>query len=110
LLEDEQEIELEQEQEQEREVYRPKKVQPCLPELENDVVNFMLNGQFNQNSDCFIHLPKSYSKTSLCDKMQENAWSKNLYVTKDFFRTVQFLKDDDYLKFRDGLYHQLKIL
>ena len=100
FLDDETEIELEteQEQEQELELYRPGLVEPCEPQLELDVIQFLRNSYFKKSSNCFMHLPESLKNTSVYKMIQKEAWSPNLYVTKDFFRTVKYEKDDDYLK------------
>ena len=53
FLDDETEIELEteQEQEQELELYRPGLVEPCEPQLELDVIQFLRNSHFKKSSD-----------------------------------------------------------
>jgi hypothetical protein len=98
LHDEEAEVELEVEQEQEEEIERPKAAMPKIPFLDKSVQLFVSKGQFNK-SDCFKHLPLGLESSSLYNLVEPQAWSKSLYVTKDFCDTVETsYTGDDYMR------------
>jgi hypothetical protein len=100
LLEEEQELELEIEQEQEKETERPPSAKPLKNLVEPDVERFIKSGDFNKNSKSFIKLIESLNESSLRNILQPFAWSDQLFVTRDFTKTVSnnLNEIDDYLR------------
>ena len=100
LLEEEQELELEIEQEEEKELERPALATPYKNRsIDIDVKNFVELGIFNENSESFLPISKSLNESSSKKILEPNAWSNQLFVTRDFTRTVQAIDEiDDYLR------------
>ena len=99
LLEEEQELELEIEQEEEKEFERPPPATPLKNNLDIDVKNLVIDGVFNEKSRSFLRLPQALDDCSLKKILQHDAWSEQLFVTKDFTRTVIITDEiDDYLR------------
>lgn len=99
VLEEEFEMEIEKEQEEECELERPAKAEPRKNKLDHDVELFVKMGIFNEFSSSFLTLGQSFANSSLSEFEAENqAWSKNIFVTRDFFETVKTSNlNDDYL-------------
>ena len=98
-LEEEQELEMEIEKQEEKVVERPPCAEPLENKLELDVFNFVKSGIFNKNSNSFIALPNSLDKCSLKELLQHNAWSNQVFTTRDFSKTIKENIDiDSYLR------------
>ena len=98
-LEEEQELEMEIEKQEEKEDETPRGPEPLENKLELDVSNFVKSGIFNKNSNSFIVLPNSLDECSLKELLQHNAWSNQVFTTRDFSKTIKENIDiDSYLR------------
>ena len=98
-VEEELELELEVEQEEEREIERPPPCEPYKNCLDEDVKQLVLNGKFNLASNSFISLSYGLDESSLKSYVQHKAWSKGLFITRDFKMTVHSIDEkDDFLR------------
>ena len=99
LLEEEQEVELEIEQEEEVEIVRPAILEHVNNELDKYVEKFVMTGRLTNYNQNFLPLPVGLKNSSIFENIQQEAWGKNIYVTKDFIKTVKSIHSgDDYLK------------
>ncbi len=96
LLDEEMELEIEKEAEEEMQIERPNKAKFKEPYLDEEVKNFATKGIFQSDSSSFNKLIKSLVNSSFYDLVDENAWSNQIYVTRDFIQTVQTYDFDDY--------------
>ena len=100
LLEEEQEVELEIEQEEkEKEIVRPDVLEHLNNVFDKHVEKFVKTGEIINESQNFLPLPDGLINSSVFAKIQEKAWGKNIFVTKDFIKTVKTSNcGDNFLK------------
>lgn len=97
--EQEVELEIEIEQMQEQEKKRPEQLAPATPELDNELVMFINQGIFSNNPNIFLPASSQFENTSLSKYNDPDGWSKKIYITKDFKRTVsKDVRGDDYIR------------
>jgi hypothetical protein len=99
-MDEEQEREVIHEVEKERQVERPPKVESVTQDLDVDVKKFVKTGKIPTGSPAFIPALSSLVDTS-AEFHEGDQWSQNIFVTRDFARTVDTLttqKVDDYLR------------
>ncbi|XP_055310984.1 uncharacterized protein LOC129573874 [Sitodiplosis mosellana] len=106
-LDEEQEKELEHEYEEQRHVERPAAMNPAIPEFDEQLKQLILSGANHgllselKRKGSIVFFAIGLAQTQLNQEyVNERAWSKNLFVSKDF---VQVLSDrsnakDDYLR------------
>lgn len=106
-LDEEQEKEIEQEFEMQEQIERPQPVRPACANFNNVLHNLFLNGLATdlrklKMNKAIVPIPRSLAKTHLYQTYinENDAWSTNLHVTKDF---IQVLSDrsrsyDDFLR------------
>ncbi|OMJ86951.1 hypothetical protein SteCoe_11424 [Stentor coeruleus] len=97
--EQEVELEIELEQMQEQKNKRPANLEPHKPEMPNEISELLIEGIFKMNPMIFLPMHFSLKNTSLDSINQLNAWSPNIYITKEFIKTVsKDVRGDDYLR------------
>lgn len=105
-LDEEQEKEMEQEIEQEYHIERPVPARPKIPKYNDLLENFLtygprLNVQLLVNAKVIIPISKSLDNTKFYEpfKNECDAWSNNLYVSKDFKRVLDIKSNcDEFLR------------
>ena len=99
LFDEEQELELEIEKEEERQKEIPKSAVPLNPSISIDLELYIKTGCVPQNSRGFIPIGLSLLESSIKPLMQPEAWSKRIFVTYDYLKTVKSVHcGDDYLR------------
>jgi hypothetical protein len=87
-LKQEQEIELVNEKEEEREVQRPPPAKAAVHSLHPDVLELVRTGDLRKGSPAFQSIEDSLQQTSLVLPKGINSMFSNIYLTRDFCRTI----------------------
>ncbi|KAH7114591.1 hypothetical protein EDB81DRAFT_702529 [Dactylonectria macrodidyma] len=88
-LQEEQERELSPETEHERQVERPPPAEPEIHHLHEDLRSFVQNGVFSRFSSAFKPAFMALEHTSAAKNFDVSEFRNNVWVTRDFARTVK---------------------